>query len=124
MSIEKVPPAVQAKLKKLMEYQQIRARLAREKSILEGTKQELEALIKELEAMGDDAELYRARGIVFVKVDKKTLLEELKKKVEDIELKLLALKEQEKKITQEIEKLAKELEAFGGGGGAPVGGAG
>jgi len=124
VSIEKVPPAVQAKLKKLMEYQQIRARLAREKSILEGTKQELEALIKELEAMGDDAELYRARGIVFVKVDKKSLLEELKKKVEDIELKLLALKEQEKKITQEIEKLAKELESFGGGGGAPVGGAG
>jgi len=124
VSIEKVPPAVQAKLKKLMEYQQIRARLAREKSILEGTKQELEALIKELEAMEDDVELYRARGIVFVKVDKKTLLEELKKKVEDIELKLLALKEQEKKITQEIEKLAKELESFGGGGAAPVGGAG
>jgi len=124
VSIEKVPPSIQAKFQKLIEYQELRARLARERSILESTKAELESLIKELEAMEDDVELYRARGIVLVKVDKKALLEELKKKVEDLELKLIAIKEQEKKIVQEIEKLAKELEAFRGGGGAPVGGAG
>lgn len=123
MAIEKVPPAIQAKFQKLIEYQEIRNRIARERTILEGTKEEMENLIKELESMPDDVELYRARGIVLVKSDKKALIEDLKKKVEELELKLLALKEQEKKLTQEIEKLAKELETFRGGG-SPVGGAG
>ncbi|MCE4600705.1 MAG: prefoldin subunit beta [Desulfurococcales archaeon] len=125
-AIEKVPPQVEAKYRKFVQARELLARVAQEKALLEASLADIEKLLEELKGVGDDAELYRMKGIVLIKTSKEALVKELQEKKESFELKLVALRKQEESLQKEVERLSKELAQMlgGGSGGAPVGGAG
>ncbi len=124
-SIEKIPPQVEAKYRKFIQARELLEKVSQEKALLEASLAEIDSVIEELNSLPDNAEVYRMKGVVLVKVEKNEALKDLNSKKESIELKLMALRRQEETLQKEVERLGRELnQMLAGGGGAPVGGAG
>ncbi len=121
-SIEKIPPEAEAKIRKLRELQAALEKFLREKTVLQASLTELERVIGEVEALPDDAEVYKFLGTVLVRVEKKKLLEELKERKESTELKLKTLEEAIKNVESELKRLEDEVRRLLSGGAAPAGG--
>ncbi len=123
--VERLPPDIEAKYAKYLQLRQLLEGLQAEKVKLETEIAETNEIIKTLEEMPDDAEVFVMKGFVLVKSEKGKVLEKLKRKVEELELKLTAAKRHEEATRSQLEKIEAELKKLLGGlGGAQPGGAG
>jgi len=123
MAIEKIPPEVETKLRKLRELQAVLEKLLRDKGVFEAALNEVNKLLEELEKYENDVELYKLLGTVFVRTTKEKLVEELKQRKESLELKLKKLEAMIKQTEKEVRDLEEEIRRLvaGGGGKPPAG---
>ncbi len=124
--VERVPPEVEAKYTKYLKIRETLEAIVRERSVVEANLAEVEGVLKALESLPDDVEIYKAMGFVMVRSTKQDVKKELENRKEDLEIKLKLLREQEKSLRSELERLESELRRMLGGagaGGAPRGGA-
>ncbi len=123
--VERLPPDIEVKYSKYVQLRQLLESLQAEKVKLEAEIAEANEIIQTLEKLPDDAEVFVLKGFVLVKSEKGKVLEDLKKQVEELELKLTTAKRHEEATKAQVEKLEAELKKLLGGlGGAKAGGAG
>ncbi|MEB3779788.1 MAG: prefoldin subunit beta [Desulfurococcales archaeon] len=120
--VEKVPSEAEAKYNKYVQLRETLNALAQERITVEGSLAEIESLLEKLKELPGDADLYKMEGYILVKATRDSIMEELNKRKEDLEIRLKALKSQEDSLKRELERLADELKRLlarqqGGAGG-------
>ena len=118
-SIEKIPPQVEAKIRKLRELQaRLQDAIALKNSLL-ATINEIERVLEELKKYPDDAEVYKLVGSVLVKTGKEQVVKELEDRKEQLNIKLLSTEKMIEALKTEADKLEEEVRGLLAGGGAP-----
>ncbi len=120
--VERVPPEVEAKYTKYVKLRDTLAAVTQERVTLEGALSEIDDVMEKLDRLSSDVELYKIVGYVMVKSTRDDIVNELKNRKEDLELRLKAIKSQEEYLKREVDRLAGELRALLGGTSAGVGG--
>lgn len=110
--VERVPPEVEAKYTKYVKLRDTLAAVTQERTALEAALSELDEVLGRVSGLPDDAELYKIVGHVMVRASKSSLLDELKSRKEELEIKLKAVKTQEEYLRREVDRLAGELRAL------------
>ena len=106
---QRLPPELETKLAQLQALQAQYARVAQERAAVEAEIAETRKVLKLLEEAGEDAPVYRLEANIFVRVDRSKVVEELKDRLEILELRLQKLKKQEEELKKQLDKLAQEL---------------
>jgi prefoldin beta subunit len=101
----------------LQKHTQLLNTLAVQEATLKSEIETIKRVLEELEKLPDDVELYKNLGHVMVRAKKEDVVNELKNKLEVLEVKLTSVTSQKKAIEEEIAKLKKELEKLMSGGG-------
>ncbi|NOZ88774.1 MAG: prefoldin subunit beta [Crenarchaeota archaeon] len=109
---QRVPPELENKLARLQALQAQYTRIVQERAAVEAEIAEVRRVLKVVEEAGEDAPVYRLEGTVFVRVDRAKLIEEMKDRLEILELRLQKLKKQEEELKKQLDKLAEELKSL------------
>ncbi|RUM46802.1 MAG: prefoldin subunit beta [Hyperthermus sp.] len=109
---QRLPPELETKLARFQTLQAQYARLAQERVAVEGEMAETQKVIRILEEVGNEAPVYRLEANIFVRVDGSKLLQELRDRLEILELRLQKLKKQEEELKKQLDKLAQEIRAY------------
>ena len=122
--VEKLPSdLLQAKMRK---YEELRMNLARILQSMAEAQRELEEaklVVKELEKIPDDTELYKQVGFVLIPIKKEGLIKDLEDRIVNLEAKLGRLKKMKEDIEAELSRLAEEIKKIASGkGGVALGG--
>jgi len=108
---QRLPPELENKLARLQALQAQYARLVQERTAVESEIAETRRVIKLLEEAGEDAPVYRLESSLFVRVQRNKVLQELKDRLEILELRLQKLKKQEEELKKQIDKLTSEIKS-------------
>ncbi|AFN03144.1 prefoldin subunit beta [Pyrococcus furiosus DSM 3638] len=109
--MQNIPPQVQAMLGQLESYQQQLQLVIQQKQKVQADLNEAKKALEEIEKLTDDAVIYKTVGTLIVKTTKEKALQELKEKVETLEVRLNALNRQEQKINEKIKELTQKIQA-------------
>lgn len=109
---QRLPPEIENKLAKLQALQAQYTRIAQERVAVETEAAETRRIIKLLEEAGEDAPVYKLEANIFVRVDREKLLQELRDKLEILELRLQKLRKQEEELKKQLDKLAQEIKNY------------
>jgi len=109
---QRLPPEIENKLTRFQSLQAQYTRLAQERAAVEAEIAETQRVLKLLDEAGSDAPVYRMQAGILVRVDKDKLVQELKDKLEILEIRLQKLKKQEEEIKKQLDKLANEIKEF------------
>jgi len=127
--VERLPPDLEAKYNKYLKTRETLMVVLREKTAIEANLAEIDNVLRTLQDLSDDAEIFKAVGYIMVRTSKNDVVKELEQRKEDLQLRLTVLKQQEESLKKELERLESELKRMlegagvGGLGGAPRGGA-
>ncbi len=105
---QRLPPELENKLLEAQRLQDQLNRIVQERVALEGEKGEIERVLKLLEEVGEN-EVYRSVGGILVKVPKEKVVNELKDRLEIINIRLEKLKKQEGELRKRLEQLLREI---------------
>ena len=105
---QRLPPELENKLLEAQRLQDQLNRIVQERVALEGEKGEIERVLKLLEEVGEN-EVYRSVGGILVKVPKEKVVNELKDRLEIINIRLEKLKKQESELRKRLEQLLREI---------------
>ncbi|ABM80435.1 prefoldin subunit beta [Hyperthermus butylicus] len=106
---QRLPPELENKLVRLQTLQAQYNKILQERATVESEIAETQRAIKLIEEAGENAPVYRMEANVMVRVDRAKLLQELKDRLEILELRLQRLKKQEEEIRKQLDTLAKEI---------------
>ena len=106
-----IPPHVQSMLGQLESYQQQLQLLVQQKQKVQLELNDAKKALEEIEKLPDDAVIYKTVGTLLVKTEKAKALEELREKVETLEVRLSALERQEKKLNEKLKELTAKIQA-------------
>ncbi|BES82449.1 prefoldin subunit beta [Pyrodictium abyssi] len=106
---QRIPPELENKLTRFQSLQAQYARIAQERVAVESEIAETQKVLKLLEEAGEDAPVYRMEANILVRVDRGKVVQELKDRLEILELRLQKLKKQEDEIKKQLDKLAQEI---------------
>jgi len=121
--VERVPPEVEAKYSKYVKLRDTLAAVTQERVTLESAISEIDDVLEKINRLPGDVELYRLVGYVMVRSTRDEIVNELKNRKEELELRLKAVKSQEEYLRREVDRLAGELRTLlSGAGGAGAGG--
>jgi len=121
--VERVPPEVEAKYSKYVKLRDTLAVVTQERVTLESAISEIDDVLEKINRLPNDVELYKLVGYVMVRSTRDEIINELKNKREELELRLKAVKSQEEYLRREVDRLAGELRTLlSGTGGASAGG--
>ncbi|BEP18478.1 hypothetical protein PYJP_18300 [Pyrofollis japonicus] len=109
---QRLPPEIENKLTRFQSLQAQYTRLVQERSAVEAEIAEVQRVLKLLEEAGDDAPVYRMQAGILVRVDKSKLVQELKDRLEILEIRLQKLKKQEEEVKKQLDQIAKEIKEF------------
>ncbi|NJD99272.1 prefoldin subunit beta [Thermococcus sp. LS1] len=109
--MQNIPPQVQAMLGQLESYQQQLQLVIQQKQKVQLELTEAKKALEEIEKVEDGTVIYKTVGTLIVKTDKAKALEELKEKVETLEVRLNALERQEKKLNEKLKELTQKIQA-------------
>jgi prefoldin beta subunit len=98
-------------LAQLESYQQQLQLLVQQKQKVQLELNEAKKALEEIEKLPDDAVVYKTVGTLIVKTDKAKAVEELKEKVETLEVRLSALERQEKKLNEKLKELTAKIQS-------------
>ena len=105
---QRLPPELENKLLEAQRLQDQLNRIVQERVALEGEKGEIERVLKLLEEVGEN-EVYRSVGGILVKVPKEKVVNELKDRLEIINIRLEKLRKQESELRKRLEQLLREI---------------
>ena len=105
---QRLPPDLENKLVEAQRLQEQLNRVVQERVALESEKSEIERVLKLLEEVGEN-EVYRSVGGILVKVPKEKVVNELKDRLEIIDLRLEKLRRQESELRKRLEQLLREI---------------
>ncbi|KSW11444.1 prefoldin subunit beta [Pyrodictium occultum] len=106
---QRLPPEIENKLARLQSLQAQYTRIAQERVAVESEIAETQKVLKLLEEAGEGAPVYRMKAGILVRVDREKLIQELKDRLEILELRLQKLKKQEGELKKQLDKLAGEI---------------
>lgn len=109
---QRLPPELENKLAKFQALQTQYSRIVQERVTVEAEISETQRVIKLVEEAGESAPVYRLEANIFVRVEREKLLQELRDKLEILELRLQKLKKQEDELKKQLEKLAQEIRGY------------
>ncbi|ASJ12209.1 prefoldin subunit beta [Thermococcus thioreducens] len=109
--MQNIPPQVQAMLGQLENYQGQLQLVIQQKQKVQLELTEAKKALEELEKVGDGTVIYKTVGTLIVKTDKAKAVEELKEKVETLEVRLGALERQEKKLNEKLKELTAKIQS-------------
>ena len=117
MSMESLPPKIQEQLARIQQLQSTLQSLLLQKQRLELELSETERALKALEAIPEDAKVYRAVGSILVEKTREEVVRELSERKEFLEMRSKVLARQETKTRERLttlqRNLQRELEAGG-----------
>ncbi len=105
---QRLPPQLESKLIEAQKLQEELNRIVQERVALESEKNEIERVLKLLEET-QVGEVYKSVGGILVKVSKEKVVNELKDRLELLEIRLEKLRKQETQLRQRLEKLISEI---------------
>ncbi|ASI99709.1 prefoldin subunit beta [Thermococcus celer] len=109
--MQNIPPQVQAMLGQLEGYQQQLQLVIQQKQKVQLELTEAKKALEEIEKVEEGTTIYKTVGTLIVKTDKARAVEELKEKVETLEVRLNALDRQEKKLNEKLKELTAKIQA-------------
>jgi len=109
--MQNVPPQVQAMLGQLESYQQQLQLVVQQKQKIQADLNDAKKALEEIENLPDDAVIYKTVGTLIVRTEKVKAIEELKDKIETLEVRLSALERQEKKLNEKLKELTSQIQA-------------
>ena len=109
--MQNVPPQVQAMLGQLESYQQQLQLVIQQKQKVQADLTEAKKALEEIEKLPDDAIIYKTVGTLIVKTTKDKAIQELKEKLETLNVRLNALNRQEQKINERVKELTQKIQA-------------
>ena len=106
----RLPPQVQQRLLRLQQLQQTLLDIVVRKQQLELELSEVEQALKELNALSDDAPVYKSVGALLVRADRSKLIEELNERKEILNMRVSVLGKQEERIRSQMKELQEKLQ--------------
>jgi prefoldin beta subunit len=98
-------------LAQLESYQQQLQLLIQQKQKVQLELNEAKKALEEIEKLPEDAVIYKTIGTLIVRTEKAKAIEELKEKVETLEVRLSALERQEKKLNEKLKELTAKIQS-------------
>jgi prefoldin beta subunit len=109
--MQNIPPQVQAMLGQAESYQQQLQVVIQQKQKVQLELTEAKKALEEIEKVPDDTVIYKTVGSLIVKTEKSKAVEELREKVETLEVRLNALERQEKKLNDKLKELTAQIQS-------------
>ncbi|EHR79661.1 prefoldin subunit beta [Thermococcus litoralis DSM 5473] len=109
--MQNIPPQVQALLGQLENYQQQLQLVIQQKQRIQVELNDAKKALEEIEKVEEDTPIYKTVGTLIIKATKAKALEELKEKVETLEVRLRALERQEQKLNEKIKELTQQIQS-------------
>lgn len=109
--MQNVPPQVQQMLGQLESYQQQLQLVIQQKQKVQVDLNDAKKALEEIEKTGEDTPMYKTVGTLIVKTDRVKALEELKERIETLEIRLKALERQEQKINEAVKALTQKIQS-------------
>ncbi len=106
----KLPPALQQQILQLQQLQEQLQVIVNQRMQLELQIKDTENAIKEVEALDENAEIYKSIGGILVKTTKNKVLEELKEKKELLDIRLKSLQKQEEKLQIKLKEMEQKVQ--------------
>ncbi|HDG64164.1 MAG: prefoldin subunit beta [Thermococcus sp.] len=114
--MQNIPPQVQALLGQLESYQQQIQLVIQQKQRVQVELNDAKKALEEIEKTEEGIPIYKTVGTLIVKSTKSKALEEVKEKVETLEVRLKALERQEQKLNEKIKELTRQIQSALRGG--------
>ncbi len=105
-----LPPQIQEQLVRLQQMQQTLQAVATQKQQLELELAEVDKGIEELEKVDDAAPVYKTTGSILIKVERVSILEELKERKELLTTRVSVLSKQEGRVKSKVKDLQMKLQ--------------
>ena len=112
VEMQNVPPQVQALLGQLESYQQQLQLVIQQKQKVQVELNDAKRALEEIEKVGENTPIYKTVGTLMVKISKAKAVEELKEKIETLEVRLNALNRQEQKLNEKIKELTQKIQSM------------
>ncbi|MCO6041557.1 MULTISPECIES: prefoldin subunit beta [Thermococcus] len=109
--MQNIPPQVQALLGQLENYQQQLQLVIQQKQRIQVELNDAKKALEEIEKVEEETPIYKTVGTLIIKATKAKALEELKEKVETLEVRLRALERQEQKLNEKIKELTQQIQS-------------
>ncbi|HIH72878.1 MAG: Prefoldin subunit beta [Thermococcales archaeon 44_46] len=109
--MQNIPPQVQALLGQLENYQQQLQLVIQQKQRVQVELNDAKKALEEIEKVEEDTPIYKTVGTLIIRATKAKALEELKEKVETLEVRLKALERQEQKLNEKIKELTQQIQS-------------
>ncbi|ACS90393.1 MAG: Prefoldin subunit beta [Thermococcus sibiricus] len=116
VAMQNIPPQVQALLGQLESYQQQIQLVIQQKQRVQVELNDAKKALEEIEKTEEGTPIYKTVGTLIVKSTKSKALEEVKEKVETLEVRLKALERQEQKLNEKIKELTQQIQSALRGG--------
>ena len=110
--MQNIPPQVQALLGQLESYQQQLQLVIQQKQKVQIELNDAKKALEEIERVEENTPIYKTVGTLIVKTSKAKAVEELKEKIETLEVRLNALNRQEQKLNEKIKELTQKIQSM------------
>ncbi|MBO8175508.1 prefoldin subunit beta [Thermococcus sp. SY098] len=110
--MQNIPPQVQALLGQLESYQQQLQLVIQQKQKVQVDLNDAKKALEEIEKVEENTPIYKTVGTLIVKTSKDKAVEELKEKIETLEVRLNALNRQEQKLNEKIKELTQKIQSM------------
>ncbi|ADT83146.1 prefoldin subunit beta [Thermococcus barophilus] len=110
--MQNIPPQVQALLGQLESYQQQLQLVIQQKQKVQVDLNDAKKALEEIEKVEENTPIYKTVGTLIVKTSKNKAVEELKEKIETLEVRLNALNRQEQKLNEKIKELTQKIQSM------------
>ena len=112
VEMQNIPPQVQALLGQLESYQQQLQLVIQQKQKVQVDLNDAKKALEEVEKVEENIPIYKTVGTLIVKTSKDKAVEELKEKIETLEVRLNALTRQEQKLNEKIKELTQKIQSM------------
>jgi len=107
---QQMPPWLQEQITKMQQTQQnLQSKLAQKQQVDMDTT-ESERALEELQKSSDDDQVFKFSGMILIKSDKKTLIDELEEKKELSKTKITVLAKQEERLKTSLQEQEKKIQ--------------
>lgn len=108
--MQNIPPQVQQMLGQLESYQQQLQLVVQQKQKVQLDLSDAKKALEEVEKVEEGTPVYKTVGTLIVKTEKAKAVEELKEKIETLEVRLRALERQEQKLNETLRELTQKIQ--------------
>ena len=107
---QQMPPWLQEQITKMQQTQQNLQSILAQKQQVDMDTTESERALEELQKSSDNDQVFKFSGIILIKSDKKTLIDELEEKKELSKTKITVLAKQEERLKTSLQEQEKKIQ--------------